>query len=148
MKYWLYMRGGALYPADERSERMFKRLVEGEALQLELQRSRSYQWHKMYVACCIEIGANQDPPRPWESIDYELRVRAGHFDVLPMADMPNIEIRVPRRIAFEKLSADQWAELWPSLDQAMQERFGFDYEAWKNGLRQRWDEKLTEQDAA
>lgn len=126
MKVWVYKKGKALVPADERTERAFNRLFEGEAMQLELERSRSYKWHKMYVACCIEIGENCEPERDWMSIDSELRVRSGHFDQYPG---DGFVIRVPKRIAFDKLSADEWSELWPRLDRAMQEGFGFDHTA-------------------
>ena len=131
MKEWVYMKGGALYPADERAQKAFKRLFEGEAMQLEFIRSRSYKWHKTYVQCCIEIGQNCDPVRPWESIDYELRVRAGHFTKM---FIDGHEVRVPNRIAFDKLDGAQWALLWPSLDLAMREHFGFDFDAWKQGM--------------
>lgn len=126
MKYWVCKKANALYPADERAERMFKRLFDGEAMQLSLERSRSYKWHKMYVSCCIAIGQNCDPSRDWESIDYELRIRSGHYEVM---FVDGHEVRYPKRIAFDKLTADQWAQLWPSLDLAMQEHFGFDHTA-------------------
>ena len=73
---------------------------------------------------CRTIGENQDPQRSESSIDAELRIRAGHFDVL---FIDGHECRVPRRIAFAQLSADEWAELWPSLELAICEHFGQEY---------------------
>jgi hypothetical protein len=70
------------------------------------------------------IGANQDPARDEASIDNELRVRAGHFDVFWV---DGHECRVPKRIAFARLTADEWAELWPSLELAIREHFGDEY---------------------
>lgn len=126
MSYWFFRKDNALYPADERAERYMRKMFEGEASQIEIERSRSYKWHKMYVAICIEIGLNCDPMRDWHSIDNELRVRAGHFDKY-LGE--GFEIRIPKRIAFDKLTADEWHELWPRLDLAMREGFGFDHTA-------------------
>lgn len=129
MKGWFARRDDHLVPADSASVKLVGRMEEGEALVMSVLKVRSLQWHKLYFGCCREIGQNCDPPRSEDSIDAELRVLAGHFDVIPG---DGFEIRVPRRIAFDKLTADEWAELWPSLDQAMQERFRFDYENWRN----------------
>lgn len=126
MSYWFFRKGNALYPADDRAERYMRKMFEGEASQIEIERSRSYKWHKMYVAICIEIGQNCDPERDWMSIDNELRVRAGHYDKLIVN---GYKVLVPKRIAFDKLTADQWQELWPRLDQAMRDGFEFDHTA-------------------
>lgn len=122
----MHRKGDALYPADERAERYVRRLAEGEACEIEIERSRSYKWHKMYVQCCIDIGHNCDPSRDWQSIDAELRVRSGHFDLI-FVDAH--AVKIPKRIAFRLLTAEEWSELWPRLDLAMQEGFGFDHTA-------------------
>lgn len=117
-----------LAPADEPSSKLVAGLGEGEGLVMSVKKVRSIYWHNMYFAICQHIGELQDPVRSKDSIDAELRVYAGHFDVMPG---DGFEIRVPRRIAFDKLSAQEWSVLWKSLDLAMQERFHFDFEAWK-----------------
>ena len=130
MSYWFFRKGNALYPADDRAERYMRKMFEGEASQIEIERSRSYKWHKMYVACCIEIGQNCDPERDWQSIDNELRVRSGHYDTMYVrVKGQKAMVLVPKRIAFDKLTADQWHELWPRLDQAMREGFSYDHAA-------------------
>lgn len=131
MSYWFARIGNTLVPADERAERYLKRFEEGECAQFEVERSRSYKWHKFYVQCCKEIGENNDPERDWKSVDRELRIRAGHFDrqALEGAEFVGVAILVPRRIAFRQLTADEWRELWPKLSQAMLETFGYDCEA-------------------
>jgi len=131
MKSWFARPGQdlVLTPADEPSSKLVSRLAPGEGLVMNVLKVRSLEWHRMYFGCCREIGQNCDPVRDENSIDYELRVRAGHFDVM---FVDGHEIRVPKRIAFDKLTSDQWAGLWPSLDLAMFETFGFDFEAWKN----------------
>lgn len=128
MKLWLakVQRGEkiGLIPTDDESRAVLGRMGEGECAEVELVRPRSLQWHRMYFGICREIGKNQDPQRDEASIDAELRVLAGHYDVL---FVDGHEVRVPKRIAFAKLSGDQWAELWPSLELAIRERYGEEY---------------------
>lgn len=128
MKLWLAKVMGrtsvGLVPTDDISKQVLSRLGEGECVQVEVTRPRSVKWNKMYFGICREIGENQDPQRTEDSIDGEVRIRAGHFDVM-LVD--GHECRVPRRIAFKLLSADEWAELWPSLELAIREHFGEGY---------------------
>lgn len=111
-------------PADEESARVHVRMTEGECVLAKLTRVRSVPWHKMYFGICRDIGKNQDPVRNEDSIDYELRVRAGHFEKFWV---DGHECRMPKRIAFDQLTADEWAELWPSLELAIREHFGEEY---------------------
>lgn len=113
-----------LIPTDEMGRSVLNRMGDGECCEIELVRPRSVPWNKMYFGICRTIGENQDPRRDENSIDYELRVRAGHFDVLLI---DGHEVRVPKRIAFTKLSGDEWSELWPSLELAIREHFGEEY---------------------
>jgi hypothetical protein len=124
MAAWFYRKGDALVPADDAAKRGIAKMGEGECVEVSIVRPRSVQWHRMYFGICGVIGENQDPRRDAESIDYELRIRAGHFDVMLIEDH---EVRVPKRIAFKKLSAEKWAELWPSLELAISTRFGNEY---------------------
>ena len=116
----------SLVPADAAAEKLVTSMAEGEGLVMSVHKVRSLQWHRMYFGICREIGQNCDPVRDENSIDNELRIRSGHYDVMFVDE---IEIRIPKRIAFDKLTAAEWAELWPRLDQAMQEGFGFDHTA-------------------
>lgn len=113
-----------LIATDDDGKRLLNRMGDGECAEIEIVRPRSLQWHRMYFGICRTIGQNQDPPRDEASIDYELRVLAGHYDVMFVGGH---EVRVPKRIAFAKLSGDQWSELWPSLELAINERFGEGY---------------------
>jgi hypothetical protein len=128
MKLWLAKRRRddkvGLVPTDDTSRAALARLGDGECVEVEIVRPRSLQWHRMYFGICRSIGENQDPPRDENSIDHELRVRAGHYDVMWV---DGHECRVPKRIAFARLTADEWAELWPSLDLAIREHFGDEY---------------------
>lgn len=80
-----------LIPTDDESRAALGRMADGECAEVELIRSRSLPWHRMYFGICREIGKNQDPPRDEASIDYELRVRAGHFDVMVVGKDDGLE---------------------------------------------------------
>lgn len=128
MRIWLakVSRAGkvGLVPADNPSAAVVARMGEGECAEFTIVRPRSLPMHRRYFALCREIGQNQDPPRDEDSIDHELRVLAGHYDVMRVADY---EVRIPKRIAFHKLTHDEWMRLWPSIEQAIGERFGPEY---------------------
>ncbi len=124
MSAWFHKKGMALYPSDEEASKGLLRMGDGECLLVTVVRPRSAPWHRKYMAICQSIGENQDPPRDKDSIDLELRIRAGHFDVLLVEGH---EIRVPKRLAFAKLSAADWENLWPSIEQAICRDFGPQY---------------------
>jgi|SRR5581483_3285099 len=149
-----------LIPTDDAARSALDRLADGECVEVDLNRPRSVKWHRMYFGICRAIGDNQDPRRDESSIDCELRILAGHYEVmyvgknraasflstilpvvskvLPAAAAIALrelinelsrghEVRVPKRIAFHKLTADEWSALWPSIDLAIRERFGEEY---------------------
>lgn len=124
MRIWLVRRGRGFLPADDSSIEAHAKMAPGECAEFRILRPRSVRWHRMYYGICRTIGENQDPQRDEDSIDAELRVRAGHFDVL-LVD--GHEVRVPKRIAFDRLTGDEWEALWPSLELAIRERFGEGY---------------------
>lgn len=128
MKLWLAKRRGrttsGLVPTDEDGRAFLDRFGDGECCQVEIVRPRSVQWNRMYWGLCRAIGENQDPPRDEESVDAELRILSGHYDVMYVEGH---EVRVPKRIAFQKMSADEWAEYWQRAEVAVSERFGAEY---------------------
>lgn len=103
---------------------MVNRMVDGECAEVSIIRPRSYQWHKMYKGICRDIAKNQDPVRDADDIDDEIRIHAGHYRSFWV---DGFECRRPKRIAFDQLTADEWAELWPSLDLAIREHYGEEY---------------------
>ncbi len=121
MRIWLSRRHLSLIPTDEDSSRVIHRLGEGECVQVSVSRIRSIKWHRLYFGLCKLIGENSDPHRRADAVDPEIRVRAGHYDCY---EVDGHEVRVPKRIAFTELTADEWAELWPSIELAMSERYG------------------------
>lgn len=128
MKLWLAKvhRGSkvGLVPTDEITQKIIAGMSDGECAQVEFVRPRSVPWNSMYWAMCREIGFNQDPQRTEGSIDTELRIRAGHREVL---FVDGHEVWMPKRIAFDKLTGDEWSELWPSIELAVREHFGDTY---------------------
>lgn len=119
-------KGGKIgfVPADDAATTELAKLGDGEVIECSIIRPRSIQWNRMYWALCRTIGENQDPERDEDSIDAELRILAGHFDVMYVG---NHEVRVPKRIAFDKLDADGWAKYWQKVEQAVAYRFGASY---------------------
>lgn len=124
MRMWFAKRPRGFIATDEQSARFHASMADGECAVFEVVRPRSVQWHRMYFGICREIGFNQDPQRTEDSIDGELRVRAGHFD---MFFVDGHEVRMPKRIAFNKLDGEEWSALWPSLELAIRETFGEEY---------------------
>ena len=128
MKLWLAKVSRenkvGLIPTDDESRAVLNRMGDGECAQVSIVRPRSLPWHRMYFGICRTIGQNQDPPRDEGSVDYELRILAGHYEVMYVSGH---EVRYPRRIAFDKLTHDEWAHLWLSLETAIRERFGDEY---------------------
>lgn len=117
--------GRGFIPVDEESRKLHRSLVPGEILLFRPLRVRSLRWHRMYYGICTEIGQNQDPVRDKSSIDMELRMRAGHKELVGL--LGDQELWVPKRIAFDKMSPEEWAALWPSLELAIREHFGEGY---------------------
>lgn len=138
MRLWLAKVTGrhraGLVATDEDSQAVLDKMADGECAEFEIRRVRSLPWHRKYFGICRQIGLNQDPPRDEDSIDHELRILAGHYDCMRLRDRRSnelFEVRTPKRIAFHKLTQDQWEKLWPSLEQAGIERFGEEF--WLEG---------------
>jgi len=109
---------------DEDGRALLRRMGDGECCQIKIVRPRSVQWNKLYWSLCRTIGENQDPPRDEDSIDAEIRVLAGHFEVMYVG---RHEVRVPKRIAFDKMTADEWSEYFQKAELAIAERFGSEF---------------------
>lgn len=132
MRKWFIRVGQSLIGMDEKAKKSISRLAEGEIIELEMKRSRSPQWNALYWACCAEIGRNQDPERDEESISDEIKVLAGHYNVIPVVGT-EFEVRSPKHINFRAMNHDQWVEYWDKADRVMLDRFKFDHHAFKSG---------------
>ena len=125
-RLYLAKTANGFAPASDDAARWHARLGDGEGVEVKALKIRSLQWHRMYFSICRTIGLNQDPQRDEDSIDAEVRILAGHYNVVPLDGHP-VEIRMPKRIAFDKLDANEWAALWPSLELGIVTRFGTQY---------------------
>jgi len=85
VKLWLAKITGrtsvGMIPTDDISKKVLSRMADGECAQVELVRPVVCSG-TMYFGICRQIGLNQDPQRTEDSIDAELRVRGGHFEVM------------------------------------------------------------------
>lgn len=113
-----------LVPADSDTESVIAKMADGECHLYKLMKVRSIQWHRMYFGIMRSIGNNQDPERTEASIDAEIRIRAGHYEKL---FIEGHEIRAPARIAFDRMTADEWSEYWMKAEIAIIETFGEEY---------------------
>ena len=128
MRFWLakVRRAGkvGLIPTDDESRGAISKMEDGECVQVEISRPRSVPYNRLYWGLCRSIGENQDPPRDEDSIDAELRILAGHYEVMYFDGR---KVFVPKRIAFDKLDADGWNEYFRKAEVAIAERFGSEY---------------------
>lgn len=113
-----------LVPDDDKGRALLDRMGDGECCMVKVVRPRSVQWNKLYWSLCETIGENQDPQRTKESIDSEIRILSGHYEVMHVAGH---EVRVPNRIAFDRMDGDEWAEYFQKAELAIADRFGSEY---------------------
>lgn len=130
-KQWVFRKGDSLLAADDKALKAIRRLQPGEAVQMMMERSRSPQWHRWFMGGCAAIANNSDEPLTTHAVKEVLKLKGGHVDIVQRGDEV---IKVPRSISFEKLTADEWAEIWPSLDQAARDFFKFDFELFRSGM--------------
>lgn len=117
MRVFLQKRGdGLLAPACETSEALVARLATGEAIEADwkTRNTRSVQWHRRYFALCNLIYQNCEEFRSVEDVHLQLKARAGLYDSL--ITLPNgTQAMLVRSIAFDNMTADEWAQAWPRL---------------------------------
>lgn len=113
-----------LVPDDEEGATLLHRMGDGECCQVEITRPRSVQFNKLYWGLCREIGKQQDPPRDEDSIEAEIRILAGHYEVMYFDGR---EVRVPKHIDFKSMDADAWNDYFKRAELAISERFGAEY---------------------
>lgn len=128
---WMAKKGLALLPVDDKCVRALRKLEDGEAVEVELKRSRSPSWHRFFMKCCAVIGDHQEPVKSTHQMKEAIKMAAGHVETLIS---PNgTEYKFAKSIAFDKLTPDEWEELWPSLEDAMRLEFRFDTQLFKDG---------------
>ena len=94
-------------PDDDDAARSVKRIPLGTTVRCEIVKPRSVQQLRMYWAMCSLVAMNHAELQTREQVDQALRLLTGHVDLVKVGDQV---LQLPRRIAFSKLSQDEWAE--------------------------------------
>lgn len=126
MRVYLHKRlDGNLAPACETSARLNRRLAPGEVIEVDWKsrNTRSVAWHRRYFALCtliyqncesITVGDTRIELPSVEAVHMTLKGLAGLYDA--MLTLPDgTRVALVKSIAFDKMSADEWAEAWPRL---------------------------------
>lgn len=120
-------RAAGLIPADDDARDELRKIGDGEIVCCKVIRPRSLPQFRRWWAICQTIGENQEPARDKDSICNEIKILAGHYDVLAIEGAEGYQVRTPKSISFEKLTEDQWEALLPGLEGAGRARFGNEY---------------------
>lgn len=95
-------------PAGELAKKVFARVKVGEVVRLEPKRSRSLPWHRRYWALVNLIADNTSYSK--KQIHELLKLRCGCS--MEIIERSGNVVTVPDSIAFDKMSADEWADYW------------------------------------
>ena len=93
-------------PDDDESRAACKRIPLGTTVRCEITRPRSVQQLRYYWALCALVAQNHAELQTREQVDQALRILTGHVDLVAIGEQT---VQLPRRIAFTKLSQDEWA---------------------------------------
>lgn len=119
MELWLTRTLAGFAPDnDADTQRRMKRIALGTTVQVELRQPRSVKELRYYWQLCSLVAMNHATFQTSTQVDQALRILTGHCDVFTL-DGRTVE--VPRRIAFHKLSQDEWrAYLMRAKDAVLQ----------------------------
>jgi hypothetical protein len=117
---------GSLMAGCETSERLIRKLAPGEAVEVEwkTRNTRSVKWHKRYFALCNMIYDSLEgvmlPNGDWieftstDVVHMTLKGLAGLYDA--MITLPDgTRIGLIKSIAFDNMTADEWAKSWARI---------------------------------
>jgi hypothetical protein len=93
-------------PDDADAQASCKRIPVGTTVRCEITRPRSVPQLRHYWALCALVAQNHETLQTREQVDQALRILTGHVDIVKLGDQV---VQLPRRIAFAKLSQDEWA---------------------------------------
>ena len=82
-----------------------RRIPLGTTVKCEITRPRSVQQLRYYWSLCALVAQNHVELQTREQVDQALRLLTGHVDIVKVGDKV---LQIPRRIAFAKLSQDEW----------------------------------------
>ncbi len=132
MRIWLAKHDNAFRPTDEESEKILRRMEDGEARPFKPIRVRSLRWHKKYWAnigetwhCVNEI---QIPVGGGHHIDYKitcqddlheaLKLLTGLYDTYPIVGT-DFAIRKPKSTSFDEMEEDEWTKHYRAVQDAI-----------------------------
>lgn len=104
-----------------------KKLKIGEVYKANIKVPRNLAFHRKYFAlinCAWEYltEAQQEPFANIEQFRKHLEVAAGHYDQWHSPEY-NIQVRIPKSIAFDKMSGDEFADLYKGVKDVIWQRF-------------------------
>lgn len=99
------MRG--FEPDDDDARRSLGRIPVGTTVRCEIVKPRSVTQLRRYWAMCALVAENHAELHTREQVDQALRLLTGHVDLVQVGEHT---LRLPRRIAFAKLSQDEWEQ--------------------------------------
>jgi hypothetical protein len=106
-------------PDDADAQAACKRIPVGTTVHCEITKPRSVPQLRYYWALCALVAQNHAELQTREQVDQVLRILTGHVDVVNVGGK---FVQIPRRIAFSKLSQDEWqAYLMRSKDAVVTE---------------------------
>mgnify|MGYP001427419596 CR=1 FL=1 len=107
MDLWLTrtLSGFSADESDSDTVRRMKRIPLGTTVQVELRQPRSVKELRYYWQLCSLVALNHEQFQTREQVDQALRILTGHCDVFTLDGRT---VQVPKRIAFHKLSQEEW----------------------------------------
>ena len=94
-----------LVPDDADAVESLRRIPIGTSVRCEITRPRSVPELRFYWALCALVAQNHLELQTREQVDQALRLLTGHVDLVRVGDQV---LQLPRRIAFSKLSQQEW----------------------------------------
>ena len=92
-------------PDDADAVASCKRIPVGTTVRCEITQPRSVRQLRYYWALCSIVAQNHAELQTREQVDQALRILTGHVDLVKLGEFT---VQLPRRIAFAKLSQDDW----------------------------------------
>lgn len=126
---WFARSNNALIPTDEPSQKVISRLEQGECKAFRPIGVRDPVSHRRYFALMrmtarnvtrIEIDRIEGRPvfmrllRDEKRAHEAMKLCTGLYDTLPVSGS-DYEVRIPRSIAFEKMTPEDWAAYFPKV---------------------------------
>lgn len=92
-------------PDDDDALAQCRRIPLGTTVRCEIAQPRSLPQLRYYWALCALVASNHAELQTREQVDQALRILTGHVDLVQLGEQT---VKIPRRIAFSKLSQAEW----------------------------------------